>query len=95
MDLFEWMLEGLRRRGLARATIGADWTLSADQVASVRKAIPGARFVNLQGDCLAMQQVKTLEELAAKDAKRRTKYVGADLARYDMVALALVKRNEA
>jgi len=64
VDLFEWMLEGLRRRGLAGSTIAADWTLSEDQLAGVRKVIPGTRFVSVQGDCLAMQQVKTPEELA-------------------------------
>jgi len=64
VDLFEWMLEGLARRGLAGGTIGADWTLSAEQLAIVRKVLPGTRFVNVQGDCIAMQQIKTPEELA-------------------------------
>jgi len=63
VDLFEWMLEGLKRRGFAGRTIGTDWTLSERQVASVRKVIPGTRFVNIQPDCLALQQVKTPEEL--------------------------------
>ena len=64
VDLFEWMLDGLRRRGLGGGTIAADWTLSAGQAASVQKVIPGTRFVNVQADCLGMQQLKTLEELA-------------------------------
>jgi Xaa-Pro dipeptidase len=64
VDLFEWMLEGLRRRGLGGEAIGTDWTLSEGQIASVRRIIPGTRFVNIQADCLAMQQVKTPEELA-------------------------------
>ncbi len=63
VDLFEWMLEGLKGRGLAGGTVATDWTLSQGQVTSVRKVIPGTRFVNIQGDCLAMQQVKTPEEL--------------------------------
>lgn len=63
VDLFEWMLEGLRGRGLGGGTIGIDWTLSAAQAATVHKVIPGTSFVNIQSDCLAMQQVKTLEEL--------------------------------
>jgi Xaa-Pro dipeptidase len=63
VDLFEWMLEGLKKRGLAGGTIATDWTLSLGQIASVRKVIPGTRFVNTQGDCLAMQQIKTAEEL--------------------------------
>ncbi len=64
VNLFEWMLEGLRRRGLGGSTIGTDWSLSDDQTASVRKVLPGTRFVNIQAECLAMQQVKTPEELA-------------------------------
>jgi len=63
VDLFEWMLEGLRSRGLGGGTIAVDWTLSASQTASVSEIIPGTRFVNVQADCLNMQQVKTPEEL--------------------------------
>jgi Xaa-Pro aminopeptidase len=64
VDLFEWMLEGLKKRGLAGGIIGADWTLSEAQLATVRKVAPGTRFVKIQDHCLAMQQVKTPEELA-------------------------------
>jgi len=64
VDLFEWMLEGLRSRGLGGGTIAVDWTLSAGQTASVQKVIPGTDFVNVQPDCLGMQQIKTPEELA-------------------------------
>jgi Xaa-Pro aminopeptidase len=64
VDLFEWMLEGLKRRGLAGGTVAADWALSAAQLATVRKVIPGTRFVTVQGDCVAMQEIKTPEELA-------------------------------
>lgn len=63
VNLFEWMLEGLRSRGLGGGTIAVDWTLSAPQTDSVRKVIPGTRFVNVQADCLSMQQLKTPEEL--------------------------------
>jgi Xaa-Pro aminopeptidase len=64
VNLFEWMLEGLRRRGLAGSRIATDWTLTESQLDSVRKLVPGTRFVNVQAHCLAMQQVKTPEELA-------------------------------
>jgi len=63
VDLFEWMLEGLQSRGLGSRTIAVDWTLSESQMASVNKVIPGTRFVNVQADCLSMQQIKTPEEL--------------------------------
>ncbi len=64
VDLFEWMLEGLRKRGFQGKTVGTDWTLSAGELASVRKVLPGTEFVDIQADCMAMQQVKTPEELA-------------------------------
>jgi Xaa-Pro dipeptidase len=64
VDLFAWMLEGLKKRGLASGTVAADWTLSEDQLATVRKVIPGTRFVDVSGACLAMQQIKTPDELA-------------------------------
>ena len=64
VNLFEWMLEGLARRGLRRATVAADWTLSNGQAASLRKVLPGARVVELQPQCLSMQQIKTPEEMA-------------------------------
>jgi len=64
VDLFEWMLEQLQRRGLAGGTIGVDWMLSQGQLASVERVIPGTRFVDVQADCLGMQQLKTPEELA-------------------------------
>jgi Xaa-Pro aminopeptidase len=44
VNLFEWMLEGLRSRGLGGGTIAVDWTLSAEQLVSVRKVIPGTRL---------------------------------------------------
>jgi Xaa-Pro aminopeptidase len=64
VDLFEWMLEGIRSRGLGGGTIGADWSLTQEQLASIGKVVPGTRFVDIQGQCLAMQQIKTPEELA-------------------------------
>ena len=63
VDLFEWMLQGVRSRGLGGGTIAVDWSLSESQIASVNKVIPGTRFVNVQADCLSMQQIKTSEEL--------------------------------
>ena len=64
VNLFEWMLEGLRRRGIGGGTVAVDWTLSESQAASVRRVIPGTTFVNIQPDCLRMQQIKTPEEIA-------------------------------
>ena len=63
VDLFRWMLEGLRSRGLAGSTIGTDWTLSEAEEAAASEVLPGARFLTIQDECLAMQQVKTPEEI--------------------------------
>lgn len=64
VDLFEWMLNGLKRRGLAGTRIAIDRTLSASELQTVRRVMPGTRFVNIGDTCLHMQQVKTPEELA-------------------------------
>lgn len=37
--------------------------------------------------------IDTLAKLAAKDSKRKVKFLGADLARFDKIALAVVKRK--
>lgn len=64
VDLFEWLLTGLRRRGLAGTRIAIDRTLSASELETVRRVMPGTRFVNVGDKCLHMQQIKTPEELA-------------------------------
>ncbi len=64
VDLFEWMLTGLRRRGLAGTRIAIDRELSPSQLQTVRRVMPGTRFVKIADTCLHMQQIKTPEELA-------------------------------
>ncbi len=64
VDLFEWMLRGLERRGFAQRTIGIDKALSAAELRTARTVLPGARFVNIGDLCLDMQVVKTPEEIA-------------------------------
>jgi Xaa-Pro aminopeptidase len=64
VDLFRWMLEGLRTRGLSGKTIATDWAMSPGQLATAATVLPGSRFVDVSGECLALQQIKTPEELA-------------------------------
>ena len=64
VDLFEWLLNGLKRRGLAGTRIAVDRTLPAAQLQTVGRTIPGTRFVDIGETCLHMQQIKTPEELA-------------------------------
>lgn len=64
VDLFEWMLEGLRKRGLAEKTIGIDWEPTAAQRGSLSSRLPKARVVEIGDICLDMQIIKTPEEIA-------------------------------
>ncbi|MCH7716417.1 MAG: aminopeptidase P family protein [Gemmatimonadetes bacterium] len=64
VDLFEWMLTGLGRRGLRGKTIGYDRTLTPAELRTVRRILPGTRFVDIGAACLQMQIIKTPEELA-------------------------------
>ena len=63
-DLFAWMLEGLKKRGLAEKTIGTDWTLEPAQQKTAAGLLPKARFVNIGGTCLGMRIIKTADEIA-------------------------------
>jgi len=63
-DLFAWMLDGLKKRGLAEKTIGTDWPLDPAQLKTASGLLPEARFVNIDGTCLRMRVIKTPEEIA-------------------------------
>jgi Xaa-Pro dipeptidase len=64
VDLFVWMLQGLKKRGWAGKTIGTDWPLDADQLKAAEAILPGSRFVNIGPECLKMRIIKTPEEIA-------------------------------
>jgi len=64
VDLFEWMLSGLKKRGFAGKTIGTDMHLYPEQIEKIRKILPGARFVNISDVCLQMRVIKRPEEIA-------------------------------
>jgi Xaa-Pro aminopeptidase len=64
VDLFEWMLEGVKRRGLGDKTIGVDFEPNASQRASLASVLPHARIVPIDDLCLDMQILKTREEIA-------------------------------
>jgi Xaa-Pro aminopeptidase len=64
VDLWEWLLEGLRRRGLGDKTIAVDRTLSEAELTTAGNVLPRARFVNISSACLEMQVIKTAEEIA-------------------------------
>jgi len=64
VDLFEWMLEGLKKRGFANKVIGTDMNLHPSQIEKAKKILPGAKFVNISDICQKMRILKTPEELA-------------------------------
>ncbi|MBS1977554.1 MAG: aminopeptidase P family protein [Bacteroidetes bacterium] len=63
-DIFVWMLEGLRKRGLDGKTIGIDKNLSPAQLETAKKVLPQSKWVNIFDDCLGMRIIKTPEEIA-------------------------------
>jgi len=64
VDLFEWMLEGLKKRGLGEKTLGIDFEPTNGQRASLQTIFPRARIVEISDLCLDMQIRKTKEEVA-------------------------------
>jgi len=64
VDLFEWMLEGLKKRGFDNKTIGTDMNLFPSQLKKVKKILPGATVVNIGDICQKMRIIKTPEEIA-------------------------------
>ncbi len=64
VDLFEWMLEGLKTRGLGEKTLGIDFEPTSAQRASLQSILPRAKVVEIGDLCLDMQIRKTKEEIA-------------------------------
>ena len=64
VDLWEWLLEGLGRRGLGDKVIAVDRTLSQGDLATASAVLPQARFVDISPACQRMQIIKTPEEMA-------------------------------
>jgi len=64
VDLWQWLLEGLQRRGLGDKTIALDRELSTSEKATAAGVLPRARFVDISSACLEMQMIKTPEEIA-------------------------------
>ena len=64
VDLFEWMLGGIARRGFGSSTLGVDFELTERQKRSAAALVPGATFVDISDLCLDLQIIKTPEEIA-------------------------------
>jgi Xaa-Pro dipeptidase len=64
VDLFFWLLSGIKKRGFSGKTIGIDKELTPSELKKIKKVLPKARFVNISDICIKMRMVKTKEEIA-------------------------------
>ncbi len=64
VDLFEWLLKGLKKHGFTEKTIGFDWELVPSARKKVAKILPKANIADISSVCTGMRMVKTKEEIA-------------------------------
>lgn len=64
VDLFEWLLNGLKKRGFGEGAIGIDTELPPSRLNKAKKVLPRATFHDISDICLKMRMVKTPEEIA-------------------------------
>lgn len=64
VDLFEWLLEGLEKKGLAAKTIGFDSEFPPSRMKKFSRVLPRAKAVDISDICIKMRMVKTPEEIA-------------------------------
>ncbi|MFN8060976.1 MAG: M24 family metallopeptidase [Vicinamibacterales bacterium] len=64
VNLWAWMLEGLRRRGFGEMTIGIEGELVPSKMRVLREILPKAKTVEIGDLCLGMRIIKTPEEIA-------------------------------
>jgi len=64
VDLFEMLLQGMKKKGVQGKKIGIDGKLYADELATAKKILPKVKWVDVSQTLLDMREVKTPEELA-------------------------------
>jgi Xaa-Pro aminopeptidase len=64
IDLWEWMLQGLKKRGYDGKTIGLEGELVPSQAKTFARVLPNAKFVDISDLALRMRISKTKEEIA-------------------------------
>ncbi len=64
VDLFRFMLEGVKEHGVQGNRIGIDGELYPSQIAKAKEILPGVEFVDVSDVLIEMRQIKTPEELA-------------------------------
>ncbi|MFQ6084307.1 MAG: M24 family metallopeptidase [Candidatus Aminicenantia bacterium] len=64
VDILEWAMKGIKRRGYGEKLIGVDWEFTPSQMKKIKNILPQAKFKNISQICLKMRMVKTKEEIA-------------------------------
>ncbi len=64
VDLWEWMLTGLKKRGYDGKTIGFEGELSSARAATFARVLPHAKVADISDLALKMRIAKTPEEIA-------------------------------
>lgn len=64
VDLWEWVLTGLKKRGFGGKTIGIDAELTPSRMKTFEAVLPGTKIVDVSDLCLGMRVIKTKEEIA-------------------------------
>jgi Xaa-Pro aminopeptidase len=64
VDLFEWVLQGVKKRGFGEKVLAIDWEPTLPNIKQWEKVLPKAKFKNIDSLCLKMRMVKTQEEIA-------------------------------
>ncbi len=64
VDLWEWVLNGVKKRGFADRTLGIDAELTPSKMKTFEKVLPHAKLVDIGDLCLGMRILKTPEEIA-------------------------------
>lgn len=64
VDLFKFLLEGIKKHGVQGTKIGIDGELYPEEIAKAKEVLPGIEFVDVSDVLLKMRQIKTPEELA-------------------------------
>ncbi|HDJ23647.1 MAG TPA: hypothetical protein ENF17_07145, partial [Candidatus Aminicenantes bacterium] len=64
VDLFEWFLEGMKKKGFADKTFGFDSEFTPSRMKKFKKVLPKAKVVDISDICMKKRMVKTPEEIA-------------------------------
>jgi Xaa-Pro dipeptidase len=64
VDLFQFMLEGLKQHGVRAARVGIDGELYPSQIQKAKAILPAVEWVDVSDELMKMRVVKTAEELA-------------------------------